>query len=61
METVTTVTIDGKTVLVDEVALALARATQFGSSAAVSVEATVTGAGNGYSVTPVVTSKVGAR
>jgi hypothetical protein len=56
--TMVTVVIDGKTyVVVKEIATALARSSQFGSSAAVEVQGSLSTPGNGYSTTQLATSK----
>jgi len=56
-ETTATITIDGRTYAVaKELAMAAARATQFGSSSSVEVDGTLSVAGNSYS-TPVASSK----
>ncbi len=60
-ETTTKLTVNGQTYTVaDEVAVAVARATQFGSSAAAAVESGGPGFGNAYSG-PVTASKPGSR
>jgi hypothetical protein len=57
-----TIMINGKPyVVAQELAIAFARATQFGSSSAVEVEGTLTLAGSGYSSAPVAASKGSSR
>jgi len=57
-ETRVTIKVNGQTyVVVDDVATAVARMTQYGSSAAVSVDASATPIGNGYTVSQIITSK----
>jgi len=60
-ETRTTVVVDGKTYLVDEVALAVARSTAYGSSAAVGVDAAATGAPSGSYGAQVTSTKALSR
>ena len=60
--TVVTVVINGKTYAVArEVAMALARGTQFGASSVVEVDGTLLLPGSGYTTTPVAASKSGSR
>jgi hypothetical protein len=57
-----TIVIDGRPyVVARELAMAFARATQFGSSSAVQVEGTLTFPGSGSSCAPVAASKGGSR
>src|SRR5208282_2590936 len=61
-ETLATIKVNGQTyVVAEEVAIAVARSTQFGSSSAASVDSSVSPTGNGYAVTQVITTKASSR